>query len=90
MGEHGQLGVGNTSNQSKPALVPSLKGMSALVAGGLHSLAFPQEGGLLVFGHNSFGQLGLNHTTNLSTPTVSPVQPALPFARSRGKSARFL
>jgi alpha-tubulin suppressor-like RCC1 family protein len=92
-GADGRLGTGNTSCQFKPALVPSLKGMSALLAGGYHSLAFPQEGGLLVFGFNDSGQLGLNHTTNLLTPTLCPVQPALPHSftsRSRKKSARFL
>ena len=92
-GEDGKLGTGNYSDQPQPALVPSFKGMSALLAGGLHSLAFPQEGGLLVFGYNQYGQLGLNHTTNLPTPTLCPVQPALPHSftsRSRKKSARFL
>ena len=85
--------MGNTSNQRRPALIPSLKGMSALLAGGFHSLAFPQEGGLLVFGLNISGQLGLNHKTGLSTPTLCPVQPDLPHSftsRSRKKSARFL
>ena len=78
-GGYGQLGTGNTSNQSQPALVPSLKGMSALVAGRYHSLAFPQEGGLLVFGYNSNGELGLNHTTSpIAVPTQSSVRPALP------------
>jgi alpha-tubulin suppressor-like RCC1 family protein len=92
-GYSGQLGTGNTSSQHQPALVPSLKGMSALLAGGNHSLAFLQEGGLLVFGFNHLGQLGLEHTTNLPTPTLCPVQPALPHSftsRSRKKSARFL
>ena len=91
-GEYGQLGAGNISDQPQPALVLLLKGMSALLAGGNHSLAFPQEGGLLVFGYNFYGQLGLNHTNLLSTPTLCPVQPALPhsFTRSRKKNARFL
>ena len=92
-GNSGQLGTGNTSSQHQPTLVPSLKGMSALLAGGLHSLAFPQEGGLLVFGRNANGELGLNHKTNLPTPTVCPIQPALPHSftsRSTEKSARFL
>ena len=87
----GQLGAGNTSNQLEPTLIPSLRGMSALVAGGAHSLAFPQEGGLLVFGCNTFGELGLNHTTIQSSPTLCPVQPALPLSfTSKNKSARFL
>ena len=93
-GGSGRLGTNNTSdasNQSPPTLVPSLKGISALVAGRSHSLAFPQEGGLLVFGWNKYGQLGLNHTTEKLTPTLCPVQPALPRSViSRKKSARFL
>ena len=85
--------MGNTSNQRRPALIPLLKGMSALLAGAFHSLAFPQEGGLLVIGKNYLGELGLNYTTNLPTPTVCHVQPALPHSftsRSTKKSVRFL
>ena len=91
-GDYGQLGAGNTSDASRPVQVPWLNGMTVLVAGRYHSLAFPQEGGLLVFGFNKYGQLGLNHRTNQTTPTLCPIQPALPhsFTRSRKKSARFL
>ena len=95
-GKEGQLGTGTTSNKRQPTLVPSLKGISALVAGMDYSLAFPQEGGLLVFGSNYFGQLGLEsstkHPSKRTTPTRSALQPALPhsFTRSRKKSARFL
>ena len=92
-GEYGQLGTGDTFLQNRPVLVPSLgQGMSALLTGGFHSLVFPQEGGLLVFGFNYYGQLGLNHTTNQTTPTLCPLQPALPrsLTCSRNKSARFL
>ena len=82
----------NIENQIIPIMVPSLKEISAVVAGAGHSLVFPQEGGLLVFGYNFSGQLGLNHTTNQIRPTPSPLQPAFPHSstRSRKKSARFL
>ena len=94
-GEHGQLGTDNTSNQQQPAQVPSLKGMSALLAGGCHSLAFSQNGSLLVFGLNRHGELGLGVSSRrpILTPTLCPVQPALPHSftsRSTKKSARFL
>ena len=91
-GRTGQLGTGNTSNQSQPSLVPSLEGISALVAGADHSLAFPQEGGLLVFGLNGFGELGLNHAEIELSPMLCPIQPALPLLAnsSKKKSARFL
>ena len=90
MGGEGQLGTGNIFIQSEPTLVPSLKGMVALVAGRFHSLAFSREGGLLVFGTNYFGQLSLSHTIDQSTPTLSPVQPDLPHLATsmRKKSAR--
>ena len=88
-GVFGQLGTGKTSNQHRPKLVPSLQGMGALLAGGDHSLAFPQEGGLLVFGSNNRGQLGLNHTTNQPNLALSHLQPAMPRSttRIRKKSA---
>ena len=92
-GRTGQLGTGNTwTNQSQPSLVPSLEGISALVAGADHSLAFPQEGGLLVFGLNGFGELGLNHAEIELSPMLCPIQPALPLLAnsSKKKSARFL
>ena len=92
-GGYGQLGRsrGSTDLEQHPHPVPSLEGISALVAGGFHSLVFPAEGGLLVFGWNSSGQLGLNHRYQKITPTACLVQPALPhsFDRSRMKSARF-
>ena len=97
----GQLGMNDLHTHPDPTLVPSLKGISALVAGRDHSLAFPQEGGLLVFGSNRVGQLGVNRWAQLlqfvrgsrtaPTPTLCPFQPALPYSftfSSRKKSAR--
>ena len=90
-GEVGGLGTGN-DYESQPTLVAAMKGMNAVVAGRHHSLAFSEDGSLLVFGDNNFGQLALGHTDNQITPTLSPLQPALPFSytRSKKKSARFL
>ena len=89
-GRSGRLGIQFISHMSNPTLVPSLKGTRALVLGRGHSLAFTEEGGLLVFGDNAHAQLG-HSTRPLSLPTLSPIQPALPHsARSRKKSARSL
>ena len=78
---HGSLGISVPGGiQPHPALVPSLKEISAIISGHLHSLAFPQEGGLLVFGENDHGQLGLHHVPRQFTPTLCPVQPALPHS----------
>ena len=89
---YGQLGRGCTGLQYQPAAVTSLKGIGALVAGASHSLAFPQEGGLLVFGHNRCGELGISHGETVLTPRRSSFEPLLPhhLIRSREKSARFL
>ena len=89
---HGQLGEDPNYEENRPHLVPTLNGISSVVAGRNHSLAFPQEGGLLVFGHNRYGELGFPHETILSIPTLCSVQPALPSSatRSKNKSARFL
>ena len=89
-GQYGQLGTGNLNNQPKPALVTSLEGIGAVVCSGIHSLAVSSasEGVLLVFGDNSHGQLGID-IQDKATPTLCPIQPALPHpVRSRQKSAR--
>ena len=91
-GEYGQLGTGSTSNQTIPAIVPSLVGIADCLAGGLHSMAFPSEGGLLFFGYNGCGQFGISPTTAemLLVPTLSSIVSALPHPfRSKQKSARF-
>ena len=92
-GGDGQLGTGESCNETEPTQVPSLNGISALVAGGNHSMAFLQGGGLLVFGSNLDGQLGLplNYSASQNSPVVSTVQAALPYStRSRQKSARSI
>ena len=75
--------------RSHPVRVTSLEGVRDVVAGAYHSLAFPSEGGLLVFGRNSYGQLGLDHCTDLELPTICDFQPSLPHCWfNRQKSAR--
>ena len=85
-GKYGQLGT--RTNAMSHTLV--LHGVAALVAGASHSLAFLNEGGLLVFGDNSSGQLGLGHFNNQYGPTPAPISPALPLPPTlkRLKSAR--
>ncbi|GIM86465.1 RCC1 domain-containing protein [Salinispora arenicola] len=73
----GQLGDGSTTNSSTPVPVSLPVGVTvtAVAAGGLHSLALTSAGTLLAWGHNSRGQLGDGTTTNRSTP-VSVSLPA--------------
>ena len=87
-GQDGQLGT-NTSGKSTPTHVPLLNGTIHLMAALHHSLAFHPNGGLYLFGWNLHGQLGLLHTTDQGTPTLSPYHPAPPAQpRNRQKSAR--
>lgn len=68
----GQLGNGATGGfNSTPALVGLPSGVTAVAAGGFHSLALASNGAVYAWGANTFGQLGDGATTT-STPT--PVQ----------------
>jgi hypothetical protein len=67
----------------------SLKGISALVAGNDHSLAFPQKGGLLVFGHVWEGELGFDPPPQfIVTPKRLSIQPALPYSVTSSRSRK--
>ena len=67
----------------------SLNGVSALVAGAVHSLVFSQKGSLLVFGSNDSGRLSLVGSHQEKNPVHSNLQLALPPSahRSKKKSA---
>jgi len=60
----GQLGLGNTSNQTSfrgvtfNGLTPGTK-ITSISAGGKHSLALDSKGGVWAAGYNYYGQLGL-------------------------------
>ena len=75
---NGQLGIGNTVNQTKPATIkdPANKAQTFKAvrssAGQLHSLAIRQDGNLWAWGDNQYGQLGNNQTAAKST-TPMPV-----------------
>ncbi len=70
---YGQLGNGNTTNQSTPVVVtlPSgVTGWTAVAGGYDHSLAIGSDGNLYDWGYNGYGQLGNNTSDNSphSTP----------------------
>ncbi|XP_025423302.1 probable E3 ubiquitin-protein ligase HERC4 isoform X2 [Sipha flava] len=70
--EFGQLGIDQGPvNVSKPTLVKSLIGLPILfiACGGYHSFVVSKSGAVFGWGKNDFGQLGLNHKTNVSIPT---------------------
>ena len=69
LNENGQLGDGSLVNKLTPVNVYGLtSGVSALTAGGSHSCALTDTGGVKCWGLNSSGQLGDNTTTTNSKP----------------------
>ncbi len=66
----GQLGNGDTTNRSTPVDVdlPAGVTITAVAAGGLHSLALTAAGAVVAWGRNASGQLGNGTTTGSSTP----------------------
>ena len=74
---NGQLGIGSTVNQNKPATIkdPANKAQTFKAvrssAGQLHSLAIRQDGNLWAWGDNQYGQLGSNRTTAKSTTPLA-------------------
>lgn len=82
----GQLGLGHFedsghardmmadrgSDAAQPVAMASHRGLQAS-GGGHHSLVLTQSGGVLSFGGNSSGQLGLGDTTNRCSPCRVPL-----------------
>jgi|GEM_PF-2371784 len=64
----GQLGNGNTTNQSSFVQVPLFTGVAAIACGVYHSLALKSDGTVWGWGYNSVGQLGNGNTTNQTSP----------------------
>jgi alpha-tubulin suppressor-like RCC1 family protein len=72
---YGELGDGSTTNRSVPVLVNQTgvlagKTVTALAAGFSHTLALCADGSMAGWGHNNYGQLGDNSTTNRSVPVL--------------------
>ncbi len=71
-GSHGQLGIGSSpATQTRPAQVVNLIGVTAIAAGGLHSLALKNDGTVWSWGDNfNFGVLGNGNATGISNVPV--------------------
>lgn len=72
---YGQLGNNSTGNSSIPVSVVtsgvlSGKHVSAIGAGGAHTLAATREGGVYSWGYNNSGQLGNNTSTDSRIPVT--------------------
>ncbi|XP_034946431.1 probable E3 ubiquitin-protein ligase HERC4 isoform X2 [Chelonus insularis] len=69
--DEGQLGIGpEVKAELKPKLVSSLAAMpiAFIACGGSHTIVVSKSGAIYVWGKNTFGQLGINSTQNLSYP----------------------
>jgi len=55
---HGQLGIGSTTNTSTPVRVTGISAVKALVGGQTHSVALKTDGTVWTWGANDKGQLG--------------------------------
>jgi len=75
----GQLGDGTTDDRDSPTLVPDFPPagsvVTALAAGGSHSLALLDDGRLYAWGANGSGQLGDGTTSRRLTPRLVPEFP---------------
>jgi hypothetical protein len=66
--DSGQVGDGTTTNAPTAMPVNGLTGVTAVAAGGLHSLALRSDRTVWAWGWNGEGQLGDGTTTQRSTP----------------------
>ena len=66
----GQLGNGTTSNSNLPGPVSGLTEVTAVSAGGGHSLALLGNGTVMAWGANGKGQLGNGTTTSSDVPVA--------------------
>jgi RHS repeat-associated protein len=69
--KHGQLGLGNTTNQTTPHQVPGLTGVEQITVGGDNTYALKPDGTVWAWGDNSYKQLG---NTSIHGQSTSPVQ----------------
>ena len=66
--EYGQLGIGNTENQSTPQKIEGLTNVEEIYAEDYSIYAKTTTGELYAWGNNEYGQLGIGNTENQSTP----------------------
>jgi alpha-tubulin suppressor-like RCC1 family protein len=66
----GELGDGALGTATSPVTVEGLRGVTAIAAGGHHSLALLSNGTVMAWGQNDLGQLGDGSISELSTTPV--------------------
>ncbi|MCD1294230.1 RCC1 repeat- and reductase domain-containing protein [Methanocella sp. CWC-04] len=76
--EYGQLGNGELSNVpvSAPSMIYGLYNVKMISAGPSHCLALRDDGSVLAWGNNQYGQLGDSGREDKYTPVLSKISPA--------------
>src|SRR5262249_16216048 len=70
---YGQLGIGNTSQQTRPTNVLTLSNIVAVSCGYRHSLALSSNGTVWAWGHDASGEVGNGTTTSqILSPYLIP------------------
>jgi len=94
----GKLGNGNTSSSSVPVLVTQSgvlagKAVTAIAAGGDHSIALCSDGAVAAWGYNSYGQLGNGSSWDSNVPALvstTPLRTGERFVAASGGGAHSL
>jgi alpha-tubulin suppressor-like RCC1 family protein len=86
---HGQLGIGNTGGENnEPVKVNGLNNITAVAAGGSHSVALRQDGTVWTWGFNGSGQLGNGTKSSSNIPVqVSGLKDIIAIAAGYGHVA---
>lgn len=80
-GSLGQLGHGNTAQQSTPVKIANHSNIMAIAAGNFHSLLLNTDGEVFSFGHGALGRLGHGNTDPQNIPThITPLPPVQAIA----------
>jgi alpha-tubulin suppressor-like RCC1 family protein len=87
----GQLGNGSTAISRVAVAVSAIGGVSAVAAGGEHSLALLSNGTVMAWGSNREGQLGNGTTTSSKTPiAISALSGVVAVAAGKTSSMALL
>jgi hypothetical protein len=72
MNDHGQIGIGNQTNQFSPVAIPELAGVTSISGNKHTSCAIKADTTVLCWGWNGWNQLGNGNTTSQFIPAAVP------------------
>eukprot|EP01129_Flabellula_baltica_P017582 TRINITY_DN9786_c0_g1_i2.p1 TRINITY_DN9786_c0_g1~~TRINITY_DN9786_c0_g1_i2.p1 ORF type:complete len:773 (+),score=119.04 TRINITY_DN9786_c0_g1_i2:17-2335(+) len=72
--DYGQTGLGMGEEIiTVPTIIPTLENVKTIVSGQNYSMTISHSGEVFVWGRNNYGQLGLGHKTDFSTPVKNDI-----------------